>query len=245
MLEKVRGWVNQTAERLDWLPPLLARLTVGFVFIQSGWGKLHSLDKITAFFASLGLPAPAFQAQFVSLTELVGGALVLVGLLSRFAAVPLMVTMVVAIITAKVDELKSFGDLFGFSEYSYLVLLAWIAVRGGGAISLDALAARVFKLGKPLAEPMQGTWRLAALGVSGGAAVAVGALTLWAVALSHNPCDRLPAGEFAEVVQTSRSGGDGADMAWQTCKQILQWKKEGKDPKLELKNQAEPEPEGG
>jgi putative oxidoreductase len=244
-LEEFRRWVDQTAKRLDWLPPLLTRLTVGVVFMQSGWGKLHSLDKVTGFFTSLGLPAPAFQAQFVSLTEFVGGALVLVGLLSRFAAVPLMVTMVVAIVTAKVDELKSFGDLFGFTEYCYLVLLAWIAVRGGGAVSLDTLAARALKLAAPSTEPAKGPGRLAALGVAAAAAVGLGGLTLWAVAASHNPCDRLGAGEFTDVVQTSRSGGDGADMAWQTCKQILQWKKEGKDPHVELKKQEEPEPEGG
>ena len=47
---------------LEWLSPALARLTVGLVFFQSGWGKLHDLDKVTNYFTELGLAAPAFQA---------------------------------------------------------------------------------------------------------------------------------------------------------------------------------------
>jgi putative oxidoreductase len=245
MVGKLRDWVKETAERLDWLPPLLARVTLGVVFVQSGWGKLHHLDNITSYFAHLGIPAAAFQARLASATELVGGALILVGLLSRFAAVPLIITMIVAIVTARVDELKSFGDVFRFIEYLYIVLLSWIAVRGAGAVSLDALAARFLKLGAAPAEAAKGPWRLAGLGVGAAAAAGLAGITLWAVGVSHNPCDHLAQGEFTEVVDASRSGGDGADMAWQTCKQILQCKKEGKDPKVELKKQNEPEPEGG
>ena len=47
----------------SWLSPTVARLTVGLVFFQSGWGKLHDLAKVTDYFTELGLPAPAFQAR--------------------------------------------------------------------------------------------------------------------------------------------------------------------------------------
>src|SRR2546429_158435 len=46
------------AERLSFLGPTLARLTLGVVFIGTGWGKLHGLDKVTDFFTELGIPAP-------------------------------------------------------------------------------------------------------------------------------------------------------------------------------------------
>jgi putative oxidoreductase len=127
------------------LPPLLARVTVGWVFVESGWGKLHHLDKVTAFFTDLGLPAPGFQAHLVATTEFAGGLLLLAGLFTRIAAVPLTLIMFVAIATAKKDELHGFSDLIGFSEYLYMVLLVWLIVAGPGLIALDALLARRLK----------------------------------------------------------------------------------------------------
>src|ERR1051325_9033505 len=61
---KIRSLVLSVAAKLDWLPGLLSRLTIGGVFIQSGWGKLHHLDKVVQFFTSLGIPAPQIQAPF-------------------------------------------------------------------------------------------------------------------------------------------------------------------------------------
>src|SRR5262249_46549225 len=113
----VHHFVVDTVGHLDWLPPLLARGALGVTFIQSGWGKLHNIPKVAAFFQSLGLPQPELQAHFVAGTEFVCGWLVLVGLFSRIASVPLVVTMLVAIVTAKADELKHYGDLFGFTEW--------------------------------------------------------------------------------------------------------------------------------
>ncbi|MEO7425328.1 MAG: DoxX family protein [Fibrobacteria bacterium] len=128
-----------------WLPPLIARITVGWVFVESGWGKLHHIDKVIGFFTSLGLPAPAFQAHLVATTEFAGGLLLLAGLFTRLASVPLTIIMYVAIATAKKDELHAFTDLIGFSEYLYMVLLVWLIIAGPGLIALDALIARKLK----------------------------------------------------------------------------------------------------
>jgi len=125
--------------RLRWLPPALARLTLGWVFLLSGWGKLHHLDDVIGFFASLGIPAPQLQAPFASGVEFVCGLLLLLGLFSRPASVPLVVVMIVAIATARREELTSLGDLFGFIEYLYIVLLSYVALEGPGPLSLDAL----------------------------------------------------------------------------------------------------------
>ncbi len=141
IINRIRGLL----EVFGWLPPLIARITVGWVFVESGWGKLHHLEKVTAFFTDLGLPMPAFQAHLVATTEFAGGLLLLAGLFTRIASVPLAIIMYVAIATAKKDELHAFTDLIGFSEYLYMVLLVWLIVAGPGLLALDALAARKLK----------------------------------------------------------------------------------------------------
>jgi len=130
------------ARRHDWLPPLLARVSVGLVFVSTGLGKLRDLDQVVAFFASLGIPAPELQAPFVAATELVGGGLLILGLGTRFAAIPLAGTMVVAIRTALWPDLEGPIDLFGRAEFLLGTLLVWLAFTGAGALSLDAWIAR-------------------------------------------------------------------------------------------------------
>jgi putative oxidoreductase len=130
---------------LDGVAPLLARLTLGVTFAGTGWGKLQHLDKVTAFFTELGLPAPHFQAVLVATTEVVGGALLLVGFASRLASLPLLVTMVVAILTAKRADISGVSDLLGLLEWAYLVLLAWLALSGPGRFSVDGLRAVLSK----------------------------------------------------------------------------------------------------
>lgn len=122
--------------------PLLARSTVGYAFAESGWGKIHDLDSVAAYFTELGIPAPAFQAAFVSWVELSCGLLVLLGLGTRLAAVPLIATMAVALSTARASDIGSFSDLIGTIEFCYAVLLAWLALAGAGAASLDHAIAR-------------------------------------------------------------------------------------------------------
>ncbi len=136
---KIRALVLKIADALSWLPAALARLTVGWVFVESGWGKLHNLERVVGFFRDLGIPAPEIQAPFAATVELVCGALLLVGLFSRLASVPLIVTMIVALATAKKGDINGVSDLFGLSEYLYIALLVWIGVAGPGPLSLDRL----------------------------------------------------------------------------------------------------------
>ncbi len=69
------------------------------------------------------------------------------GLGTRLAAVPLVVTLVIAIRTALWTELEGAIDLFGHGEYLFIVLLASIAIAGAGAVSLDAILARTLRTG--------------------------------------------------------------------------------------------------
>jgi putative oxidoreductase len=142
MLRRLRALGLSVAHRLLFLGPLLARFTIGAAFIDSGWGKVHNLEKVTAYFTELGIPAPRIQATFVSSVELVCGSLILVGLGTRLAAVPLICTMLVALITAKASDISGISDLVGTIEFTYIALLVVLAIGGGGWVSLDHLLFR-------------------------------------------------------------------------------------------------------
>ncbi len=140
------NWVIDRPERvarhIDWLAPLFARLVVGWVFLWSGWGKLNSLPAITENFVSWGIPFPHILTPFVSGVEFFGGILLLLGLMTRISAGALGVTMMVAIKSAKWDQVDSLETLLGFDETEYLALFLWLAVAGAGTVSLDWLLKR-------------------------------------------------------------------------------------------------------
>ena len=137
--DRVLTLTDRLQPQLGWLPLLAARLTVGWVFLQSGWGKLHDLAGVTEFFASLGIPAPELQAPIVAGIEFGGGILLLLGLATRFAALPLMGVMLVAIRTALWDDIDELSDLLGLAEFGYVVMLAGLVVFGAGSVSVDRL----------------------------------------------------------------------------------------------------------
>ena len=130
-------WSRRFAGHLTWLAPLAVRIVVGSVFLWTGWQKLHFLPRMIQNFREWGIPAPEILTPLASGIEFVGGTLLLVGLLTRFAAVPLMIVMVVAVISAKWGDIDSFVTLMGFEEVSYFVMFAWLAIAGPGPVSLD------------------------------------------------------------------------------------------------------------
>ena len=125
----------------------MARLTVGVLFVSTGWGKVHNLDKVASFFAELGIPMPGLNATVASYTELLCGSLLVIGLASRLASLPLVVTMIVAILTAKRAEVHGLADLFGLVEWTYIALLLVIAAVGPGLASADAAIAKRLSAG--------------------------------------------------------------------------------------------------
>jgi len=136
------GLPEQLSRYFAWLPPLFARIVVGWVFLWSGWEKLSNLPQITKNFVEWGIPFPNILTPFVSGIEFFGGLLLLLGLFTRVAAVPLVVVMIVAIVSAKWDQVDSLETLLGFEEESYMALFGWLAVAGPGPISLDRLLQR-------------------------------------------------------------------------------------------------------
>ncbi len=144
-MNKIRNVILSVTSKFCWLPGVLSRIAIGYIFIQSGWGKLHHLDKVIQFFTSLGIPAPQLQAPFVAGVELVGGTLVLIGLFTRVASVPLIGTMVVAILTAKRGDIHELGDLLFMPEYLFILLLLWLIVKGAGLVSVDNVLTKTEK----------------------------------------------------------------------------------------------------
>jgi putative oxidoreductase len=155
-IEALRSRVLTLLDRWAWVGPLALRLSLGAVFLGTGWGKLHNLGQVTSFFTDLGIPLPAANAALVSGVELVGGTLILLGLFTRFAAVPLMVVMTVAILTAKRPDIDGIRSLLAFDEFTYLAGFLWLFVAGAGKASLDALLfGRKGRLSRALLRPDQ------------------------------------------------------------------------------------------
>src|SRR2546428_13427902 len=139
--------VTQIYARLDgieWVVRLVIRIAVGLEFFGSGLGKLGKLNGLIHYFRSLGIPAAEILAPFVASTELVCGALIAVGLVTRPAAVMLCGVMTVAIVTAAGPEKHITASWHGMLEFFYLpevllfLLLVWVVFAGPGPPSLDA-----------------------------------------------------------------------------------------------------------
>ena len=134
-------------------PMLLAvRLYWGIQFAQTGWGKLHHLDKITGFFASLNIPFPGLNAPFISTLEFAGGILLGVGLLSRPIAFLLACNMFVAYWTADREALTSIfsdpGKFYVADPYTFLFASVMVLIFGAGLFSVDTFIAKRLKAAK-------------------------------------------------------------------------------------------------
>ena len=123
------------------------RLYWGWQLVQSGWGKLHNLEKVTEFFTSLNMPMPAQMAVIISSVELFGGIFLAVGLLSRLTALVLTVNMIMAYVIADREALHSFfSDPDKFSAaapYVFLIASLIILIFGPGKVALDTLLDKV------------------------------------------------------------------------------------------------------
>jgi putative oxidoreductase len=146
---KLTSLIQRFNAAANWLQSpvlLLVRLIWGWQFMVGGWGKLQHLDNITEFFSGLGIPFPHLNAILAGSAECFGGALLLIGLGARFAAVPLIFTMVVAYATADRESLLAlFSDsekFFGATPLPFLVASLLILAFGPGTISVDKLISR-------------------------------------------------------------------------------------------------------
>ena len=122
---------------------LVVRLYWGVQMAQTGWGKLNSLERVTGFFTTLGIPAPGANAVFIAVLEFIGGILFALGFGGRLIALLFCGDMLVAYIAADREALFSiFSDpdkFYAATPYTFLVAAVIILIFGPGKISLDAV----------------------------------------------------------------------------------------------------------
>lgn len=142
-LARGRDGLEASARLLQPLFLLAVRLYWGWQFTQTGWGKLHNLPKVTAFFASLGIPLPGLNAPFVAVLEWAGGILLVLGLATRPIGLLLAVDLLVAYATAHREALGAIlrdpGTFYGATPFTFLAASLVAFLWGAGPLSLDWL----------------------------------------------------------------------------------------------------------
>lgn len=128
------------------LPLVLIRLIVGCVFLSEGIQKfLFSETLGVGRFIKIGIPSPEVMAPFVGIVEIVCGLLVLAGLVTRLAAIPLIIDMLVAISTTKIPMLMERGFWAmaheARTDWSMLLGSVFLLLVGPGRWSLDYIIA--------------------------------------------------------------------------------------------------------
>jgi len=137
----ISNWSSQLLNRLQSPFLLLIRVYWGWQFAQTGWGKLHNLNRVADFFASLNIPAPHLNALVVALVEFIGGILLTLGLGSRAVSLVLFVNMSVAFVTADREALGMVitdpGKFYGADPYTFWFAALLILIFGPGELAVD------------------------------------------------------------------------------------------------------------
>ncbi|ALR30399.1 DoxX family protein [Chryseobacterium sp. IHB B 17019] len=123
-------------------PLFILRLIVGLIFLSEGLQKFITPESVGAGrFAKIGFQNPEFWASLVGSVEIVCGILLLLGFISRLAAIPLLIIMIVAFVTTKIPTLSDKGFWVFAHEYrtdfSMTMLLIFLLYFGSGNFSID------------------------------------------------------------------------------------------------------------
>ncbi len=132
------SWANRAAKAVS-----LIRILVGWVFLSEGIQKFLFPDSLgVGRFVKIGIPWPQVMAPFVGVVEIVCGALLLIGLMTRLASIPLLIDICVALYATKIVTLAKNGLWSTLHEartdVSMLLGLVFLMLVGGGTLSLDA-----------------------------------------------------------------------------------------------------------
>lgn len=145
----MRQMIADTASRLldflykiRWLGPLVARLSFGYFWLETGIAKVQNLDGFTQRFMGWGVPFPAFSAGLSAWTELVGGALIMLGLFTRLISIPMIINMIVAIVLVVSANFQGIDEFVEADETVYILIFFWLLMAGPGKVSLDTLLAK-------------------------------------------------------------------------------------------------------
>jgi len=142
---------------LNLLQPVLmlgVRIYIGYQAIVAGWAHLHHVDQTADFFKSLNIPMPRLNVYIAGITEVGGGALLLVGLASRLAAIPFTFNFLIAIVTVHIqDAHNSIGELLGKiwnnqdivlkdDAFPFMFVGLMVLIFGPGVFSVDYILRR-------------------------------------------------------------------------------------------------------
>jgi putative oxidoreductase len=132
-----------------WSPAIVfIRLAVGLIFFTQGILKYIDPNMGVNRFTRIGFPHPYFTAHFVGTFEVVCGFLLLIGLVTRIAAIPLLIVICTAIATTKIPELSRANQGFWFmvsdarADFAMLMSLLFLLRAGAGSWSFDARLVR-------------------------------------------------------------------------------------------------------
>jgi len=135
----------------EWIPMAAARVLIGVFFCISGATKLFVPAQFKMMEQTLTeshIPLPHANALFVSLVEFVSGAGLLLGLFTPLCAIALVIVMIVAIATNRIQSIQAQGALAWLDDFLYLpevlyvMILGWLTFSGPGRYSIDGLIAR-------------------------------------------------------------------------------------------------------
>ncbi len=131
-------WANRATKAI-----LLIRILVGWVFLSEGIQKFVFPELLgVGRFAKIGIPFPQLMSPFIGVTEIACGALLLAGLFTRLACVPLLIDICVALYSTKIVTFMKngfWGTLHeAHTDVSMLLGLIFLLIVGGGTLALDA-----------------------------------------------------------------------------------------------------------
>jgi putative oxidoreductase len=140
------SWADRAAKAVA-----LIRILVGWVFLSEGIQKFLFPQSLgVGRFVKIGIPWPQIMAPFVGVVEIVCGALLLIGLITRLATIPLLIDICVALYSTKIVTFAKNGLWSTLHEartdVSMLLGLVFLCLVGGGTLSLDAVLGRKTEL---------------------------------------------------------------------------------------------------
>ncbi|MET4141438.1 DoxX family protein [Pedobacter sp. UYP1] len=136
-IKQTYSYLGDQLKKASFLPLLLIRLTLAYGFYNPARMKWNDINAIGEWFGSIGIPAPFFNAYLAAGTEALGVVLLILGLGTRLISIPLMFTMVVAIVTVHWANGFEAGENGYEIPLYYLLLLFTLLILGPGKASAD------------------------------------------------------------------------------------------------------------
>jgi len=138
-LKEKYNYFVQNLQKLKDLPLLFMRIILAIGFYGPAMMKIKNFNSIVEWFGSIGIPLPTLNTYLATTTETLGFILLFLGLGIRIITIPLMITMVVAIVTVHLGHGFEAGNNGFEIPLYYLIMLFTLLVYGSGKFSLDYL----------------------------------------------------------------------------------------------------------